>query len=90
MESVTSSLLEILFQAQQAWDEEKNVFKLHLEGAGNAAMQNWNMCAILVAQNGLQAGQLQQLDRELRNVLGERDTANQNLLTTVKRERCDK
>jgi chromosome segregation ATPase len=56
MESVTSSLLEILFQAQQAWDEEKNVFKLHLEGAGNAAMQNWNMCAILVAQNGLQAG----------------------------------
>jgi chromosome segregation ATPase len=88
MESATSTLLETLFQAQQAWDDEKDALKLQLDGSRNVALENSNKRTILVAQNDLQAAQLQGLDEELRNAIEEIDTANRDLtaMTNEKNE----
>jgi uncharacterized protein (DUF3084 family) len=88
MESVTSTLLEALSQAHGAWDDEKDALKLQLEGSGNVALENSNNCTILVAQNDLQAAQLQGLDEELRNVIEEMDAASRDLtaMTNEKNE----
>jgi len=58
MESSAATLMEALHQGRAAWQDEKDVLQLHLEGAQNAAIDHWARCASLTADNADQARSL--------------------------------